>query len=290
MKVTILGTAACEGIPAMFCNCEICRKAAERGGRELRTRSQALVNDDLLVDFPADTYMHTLQNHIELSRISSVLITHTHNDHYYPADFWNRAEHFTHNHAVPKLTVYGSAALVKRFEEDFPADNPFRNTVDVQQVEPYVPVHIGRYTVTPLPAVHTPEPEQSLIYLIESADGALLYGTDTYWPADGVALYLAAHGKRIDVACLDCTRALAEADVDRHMNADMVIRLTNLLRANGVFTADTAVIATHFSHNGKALHSDLEARLNPHGIAVAYDGMQVKSMAAGAILDKCKSV
>ena len=35
------------------------------------------------------------------------------------------------------------------------------------------------------------------------------------------------------------------------------------------------VIANHFSHNGRCLHSDLEAALSPAGIEVGYDGMLV---------------
>ena len=50
MKLTYLGTAAAEGWPAVFCNCENCKEAARLGGRNIRTRSQALVNDDLLLD------------------------------------------------------------------------------------------------------------------------------------------------------------------------------------------------------------------------------------------------
>ena len=62
MELTYLGTAAAEGFPAMFCNCAHCREARALGGKNIRTRSQALVNDDLLIDFPADTYMHFLNN------------------------------------------------------------------------------------------------------------------------------------------------------------------------------------------------------------------------------------
>ena len=61
MKVVYLGTAAAEGIPGMFCVCETCRRAMERGGRNIMTRSQMLVNDDLLVDFSGDTYQHFLK-------------------------------------------------------------------------------------------------------------------------------------------------------------------------------------------------------------------------------------
>src|SRR5699024_7123072 len=50
MKLTYLGTAAAEGFPALFCNCPACREAARLGGRNIRTRSQALINRDLLLD------------------------------------------------------------------------------------------------------------------------------------------------------------------------------------------------------------------------------------------------
>ena len=57
MKFQYLGTAAAEGIPALFCNCDICRTAARRGGKELRMRSGALVNDKLLIDLSPDLFV-----------------------------------------------------------------------------------------------------------------------------------------------------------------------------------------------------------------------------------------
>ena len=50
MKLKYLGTAAAEGYPAMFCNCENCRKAFAKGGKNIRSRIQALVEDALLID------------------------------------------------------------------------------------------------------------------------------------------------------------------------------------------------------------------------------------------------
>ena len=58
MKIKFLGTCAAEGFPAMFCQCPVCEKAREKGGKNIRTRSQAVIDDTLLIDFPADTYMH----------------------------------------------------------------------------------------------------------------------------------------------------------------------------------------------------------------------------------------
>ena len=55
MRIKFLGTAAAEGVPAVFCNCETCKRAKARGGKDVGTRSQILIDDDTLFDFPMDT-------------------------------------------------------------------------------------------------------------------------------------------------------------------------------------------------------------------------------------------
>ena len=42
-----LGTAAAEGWPGLFCDCQACEKARAKGGRNIRTRSQAIVDGGL---------------------------------------------------------------------------------------------------------------------------------------------------------------------------------------------------------------------------------------------------
>ena len=48
MKLKYLGTAAAEGYPAMFCDCENCRKAFKNKGKNIRSRSQAIIDNSLL--------------------------------------------------------------------------------------------------------------------------------------------------------------------------------------------------------------------------------------------------
>lgn len=86
MKIRFLGTAAAEGFPALFCNCKYCKEARRLGGKNLRTRSQSLINDDLLIDIPADTLSHFLTGDIRGDRIKYLLITHSHSDHFYPTN------------------------------------------------------------------------------------------------------------------------------------------------------------------------------------------------------------
>ena len=67
MKIKLLGTAACEGIPAMYCNCGVCMNSRKLGGKNLRARTQTLINDDLLIDFNNDTYLNGQRFGIDLS-------------------------------------------------------------------------------------------------------------------------------------------------------------------------------------------------------------------------------
>lgn len=84
MEFVYLGTAAAEGWPALFCSCNACLQAREKGGRNVRGRSQALVDGELLLDLPADTFSRTLEGRLDLTAVRHCLITHSHSDHLYP--------------------------------------------------------------------------------------------------------------------------------------------------------------------------------------------------------------
>ena len=94
MRIRYLGTAAAEGFPAVFCNCAACKMARELG--ELRTRSQALIDETLLVDLPPETYYHTVRFGIDLSAVSHLLVTHSHTDHFYAQELVNRGYKFAY--------------------------------------------------------------------------------------------------------------------------------------------------------------------------------------------------
>ena len=40
MKIKILGSAAYERVPAMFCTCGVCEQARKSGGKNVRTQAQ----------------------------------------------------------------------------------------------------------------------------------------------------------------------------------------------------------------------------------------------------------
>lgn len=59
MKIHILDSAAAEGFPAMFCECDTCKRARAEGGRSIRARSQAVIDNTILIDFGPDTILQT---------------------------------------------------------------------------------------------------------------------------------------------------------------------------------------------------------------------------------------
>src|SRR3989442_11466073 len=111
MKLRFLGTAASEGYPDAFCDCDNCRRARKVGGRSLRRRSAALVNDDLLIDFGPDLIAAALMEAISLAPIRDCLQTHEHADHHDPTHFNSRSADFA-DHRNQRLQYYATNALL----------------------------------------------------------------------------------------------------------------------------------------------------------------------------------
>ncbi len=94
MELLILGSAAAEGIPALFCRCPLCRRAQALGGRDLRARCGALVNGHILVDLPPDIYHAKLCYGLDLAAVDVLLNTHAHADHFAPAELAMRSSRY----------------------------------------------------------------------------------------------------------------------------------------------------------------------------------------------------
>ena len=273
MKIQFLGTAAAEGMPAVFCNCEVCKEARRLGGKNIRTRSQALVNDELLIDFPADTYFHFLTNGIKGDQIRYLLVTHPHSDHLYPAEFEMRRSPFAHQMRKKTLDVYCGAGAIRSIEQI-----PNVKNVDLHKLTAYQPTAFGDYTVTALPARHMDDPaEEPFIYIIEGKDATLLYANDTGYFFEEVFEYIEKKRLFFDCISFDCTHVdLPCSDRDGHMGIDNNIRVNERLEKIGASSEKTVKIINHFSHNGKPLHHILEERVRPYGWLVSYDGMQTE--------------
>ena len=268
MKITFLGTAAAEGFPALFCNCEYCREARRLGGKNIRTRSQCLINENMLVDFPPDTYLHMLQNGIEGDKIEYLLITHVHSDHFYSGDLFTRYAPFAHAMRAPTLKVFCPSSVISKL-------NSFPKNVEFTELEPSKTVELGEYSVTPLPA-RPAFGTVAFIYLIK-ADKTLLYAHDTGYFYDEVFEYLKEHKIELAMLSLDCTNMdIPISDEGSHMGFPNIERVLDRLKKIGAVTDKTVKYVNHFSHNGNPLHHILEEKAKKLDCLVSYDGCCVE--------------
>ena len=155
MKLKYLGTAAAEGIPGMFCNCRVCRNALAVRNKEIKTRSQALIDGKLLIDFPPDTYMHILNYGLDLRGIHHCVITHNHSDHLYPNDFWSRFERIAHGIGDEPFNVYVTESGYKIIRDMY-GDKTDSSRLKVHKITPYEAFEVEEYHIIPLSANHDP--------------------------------------------------------------------------------------------------------------------------------------
>ena len=272
MNIQYLGTAAAEGWPAVFCKCEACKRAAKLGGKDIRTRSQALIDGKLLIDFPPDAYWHAIRFGFVLGDIESLLVTHSHQDHFYPLELIMRGSPYAHQQKGC-LTIYGNSSVKRLYEIALAEEN------DVPNISEVVSFQIVKtmksfstkegYQVTPLPASHK-ENELCLVFLIEKDGKRIFYGNDSGFYKEEVWDFL--EGIHLDIISLDSTMGKFSGGTG-HMGISENIRAYKRFKEIGCVNETTKVVVNHFSHNGLLSHSELEDMVRPYGFIVAYDGM-----------------
>lgn len=276
MKVKFLGTIAAEGGPALFCNCDYCKEAQRRGGKNIRTRSQILVNDDLLIDFPADTYLHKLRFNLDLSKIRYLLITHSHGDHFYPRDLCIHGSYCGYNMAEPVMDVYCNQEVKNRYNREVGdiIDSDIAATMCWNVVSEFEKIETERYEIWTLKAKHM-KTENALFYLIKQGDKAFMQCNDTglLWEED--YQFLSSLGIKIDLICLDSTMGGQEKSYFGHMNVKECLETVEKMRKSNFVKQNTRYVLTHFCHNGILLHEEYEKICNPHNVEIAYDGMEI---------------
>lgn len=278
MKLKYLGTAAYEGFPGLFCECDACNKAALEGGRNIRLRTSMLINEDTLIDFSPDIYMQKLRYKLNLANIRHFIITHSHSDHFNPYDLMARLEgnyaHFSGKNKGSHIQVYGNDRvkyfLDRAVEVEFGGNQDF---IHYTQVEPFKTYEVGELKVTPLLANHQQD-EQSLIYLVEEKGKILLYGNDTGVLPEATFEYL--QNVELDLVSLDCTHGARHAGGIGHLGLQTCVETKNRLLKMKSANEQTIFILTHFSHNGGLCHEALEQAAHPYGFIISYDGLEAE--------------
>ena len=273
MELKYLGTAAAEGFPAFYCDCNNCKEARRRGGKNIRARSQAVIDGRLLIDFPCDTYWNLLKTDTDILQINHCLITHTHSDHFYPIDLKYIKKGYSHPPKEWKLTVCGNQHVGEPILGDVELSG---GQLAFQKLEPFVPFVVDKYTVTALKAEHkAPDP---YFYMISDGEKTILYAHDTdYFPQETWD-YLEWTKPYFDLVSFDCTGGAYDTlPYKGHMCVGTAGVCAAALKEKGYIDEKTLIVLNHFSHNGKDAYYDaLQPVAEKEGFITSYDGLTIK--------------
>ena len=93
MKLTFLGTGAGEGYPGYWCECPHCTYARKHRGKNLRTNSSMVIDEELLIDIGPSCFDNAARFGVNLSKIKTLLVTHPHEDHLQPQHlYWRNTD------------------------------------------------------------------------------------------------------------------------------------------------------------------------------------------------------
>lgn len=278
MKYKYFGTAASEAIPAMYCNCDTCKRARKVGGKSYMSRSQSLVDDKILIDFPPDTFMH-IKEGLNLLGITTYIITHSHRDHFYIEDLYNNASFFARQEDLKTIDVYVGEAGYNMLMEAREKDPKVMEMYNFHKIEAFKTFEAEGYRITPLKALHDAR-TSPFIFIIEKGGKAFLHGNDTAYFPEETREWLKNNPIYLDFASLDCTYANNYAEDNEikssHMNYQTVLHTIDNLKEIGMIDDKTKLCINHFSHNGDMIYDELCAFAAKDNIEVSYDGKEIE--------------
>jgi len=266
MRVTVLGSGTSHGVPAIGCDCDVCRSTDPK---DQRTRPSILIEinggadgaapraasafaasvTSILVDTSTDLRMQAIANHVR--RVDAILFTHSHADHVFGLDDVRRYNQMQQSSIPCFADAETMASLQRMFAYVFDAST--QKGGGIPQLSLFRiggPFSLGGVEIVPVPLFHGRLP------VLGFRIGAFAYLTDCNripdhaWPLlDGVRTVI------ID--------ALRRRPHSTHFSVDEAIAAVGRMRADRAYF-------THVCHD--LGHAATNAQL-PAGMELAYDGL-----------------
>lgn len=278
MRLLICGSAASEGIPALFCECEVCRKARAGEGRDIRSRCAYQLGDAVRVDFGPDSFHHMVRYRLDYLALTDLFLSHAHRDHLHSQSLGYRAEGFSRTRRPEPLRLHADPEVLKAIGNSLAE---YRTDFDGCRIDPRplrdgeeIPLAFPGLRAKAYPARHGGSAHLFSFRAADAEKGTFI-GNDTGPLAEASWEMLA--GERFALLLLDATYGPGTApENDSHMGLGNLIALLDRMRENGMADENTLAVANHFSHNGGMTHEELCRAFRPHGIEAGYDGMELE--------------
>lgn len=267
LRVTVLGSGTSHGVPAVGCECDVCRSSDPHDRRtrpsiliEITPGSQnpastspfALASRSILVDTSTDLRLQALANRVR--RVDAILFTHTHADHVFGIDDVRRFNQMQ-KATIPCLAGADAVATLRRmFSYIFEPPTQVGGGLPRLTLFPIAgPFSLGGVEVVPVPLLHGTLP------VLGFRIGSFAYLTDCNRIPD--ASWDVLHGVRTII--LDALRHKPHSTHFSLSEATSVVARLGAARA----------YFTHISHD--LGHAATCASL-PEGVELAYDGLVIE--------------
>ncbi len=262
MRVTLLGTGTSHGVPAIGCDCAVCRSTDPR---DRRTRPSILIDMNnmgphpasplatavryVLVDTATDLRAQALAQNVR--RVDAILFTHSHADHIFGLDEIRRYNVMQRE----AIGCYGDATTLGDLRRVFayifdPRPGVGGGVPNLSLFPIGGPFSLGGIEVVPIPLMHGPTP------ILGYRVGSFAYLTDCNYIPEGSWPMLAG----VRTLVLD---ALRERPHSTHFSVSEALQVVERLGPDRTYL-------THICHD--LPHAATCARLPP-GVELAYDGL-----------------
>ena len=274
MKLQYVGTGGGEGWPGIFCKCPVCLEAERRGGKNIRMRPGAVLDDNILLDYSPDLYSARLRFGIDLAGARDVIITHADPDHFIPGHL----EFYPYGPSIIRkgegVTFYGCENVKRHFDAFMltPAGKRAEGYADFHLINAGESLYLRDYRVTALPANHGREGYCNL-YLIEKDNKTLFYAHDTGLLSEQAWEMLS--NRHLNMISMDASYGPVPSQVKGHMSFEDNIATRDRMFQENIIDNDTVFALAHFLHAGGMLHEEMVSLMEPKGFVIAYDGMTI---------------
>ncbi len=243
--------------------------AADQDNRIRRT-SSALLDGKILIDPAPASFQYASLLGVDLTRITDVLLTHSHADHF-DSDALSA---FAQAAARPLRFWYHTGAR----REKLSLPRALVMQLELHPVETMQDFSIDGYTVTALPGNHLYGeylPEVTLHYLLRHNEASLYYALDGGWFTAVEWEYL-MH-QQLDCVVLDATCGDYNGDfrLGTHNSIPMLRLMRPSLYQNGALREGGRIVLSHLARTLHAPNDEVAAQLSEEGFLVAQDGLKL---------------
>lgn len=286
MKLTFLGTGAGEGYPGYWCECPHCTYARKHRGKNLRTNSSMVMDEELLIDIGPSCFDNAARFGVNLSKIKTLLVTHPHEDHLQPQHlYWRNTDEsllpLTYvekmRHGGPRFTdilqlnIYGNSFVMETLGKSL--DDMEELKINLHEIKEGKEEKTDGYRILPVRGNHGSQQGFSHSYIIQKDEKTLLYALDSgSYDEDQFALI---QEYQYDAVIMEGTTGLNE-QYGGHMCLVNNIRIRERLKENKCLRENSRFLLTHLSPHWCPPHDWYESIVASEGLELAYDGLQIE--------------